>query len=247
MAVMALLIAILKVGVGLLALPVYVLHFLGLWDPICKRFFSFAMSIFTRLFNRKMQQYKKELFSTLGDFGGPSGQLTLLEIGCGSGANFQFFPNGCRVTCVDPNPHFQRYLSNSLKENKHIRFERFLVASAEEMTQVATASVDVVVSTLVFCSVKNIDTVLSEIKRVLRPGGGFFFLEHVIGHASSWTFFFQQILDPTWQRLFDGCHLMRETWRNLEQAGFTELKLRHITPPMKLNPANPTVLGYAVK
>nr|XP_033792105.1 methyltransferase-like protein 7A [Geotrypetes seraphini] len=166
---MALLITVLKLVVGLLVFPVYVLHFLGLWDPICKRFFSFFMSIITRFVNHHMQLYKKELFSTLGDFAGPSGQLTLLEIGCGSGANFQFYPQGCRVTCLDPNPHFQRYLDKSLKKNGHVRFERFLVIPGEEMTQVATASVDVVVCTLVLCSVKDIDAMLREIKRVLRP------------------------------------------------------------------------------
>ncbi|XP_029450989.1 methyltransferase-like protein 7A [Rhinatrema bivittatum] len=244
---MSLLIAALQLGVSFLALPVYVLNFLGLWDPICKRLFPFIMSKLAVDYNKKMQQHKRELFSNLGDFVGPSGRLTLLEIGCGTGANFQYYPRGCKVTCVDPNPHFQQFLSKSLKENDHVECERFLVTSGEEMAQVATGSVDVVVCTLVLCSVRSTEAVLREAKRVLRQGGAFYFMEHVTGDASSWIFFFQQIYDPTWSRLFDGCQLTRETWKDLEQAGFAELKLRHIMAPLTWNPVKPHILGYALK
>lgn len=78
-------------------------------------------------------------------------------------------------------------------------------------------------------------------------GGAFYFIEHVAGAPSSWNLFWQQIYDPVWQILFDGCHLARETWRDLEKAGFSELKLWHIRAPLKWHPTQPHIVGYAVK
>ncbi|XP_029452851.1 methyltransferase-like protein 7A [Rhinatrema bivittatum] len=242
-----LLLTILQVGVGLLALPIHALAFVGLWAPICRRLFPPIMTVVSWYYNKKMREHKKALFGNLGDFARPSGEIALLEIGGGTGANFQFYPPGCKATFVDPNPNFQQYLRKSLAKNGHVECQRFLVAPGEEMCQVATASVDVVVCTLVLCSVHNVDAVLREIKRVLRQGGGFFFLEHVAAHHSSWSCFFQQVYQPTWLHLLSGCHLTRETWKNIEEAKFSELKLRHIDAPLKWNPARPHIIGYAVK
>merc|ERR1712112_657502 len=57
-----------------------------------------------------MHEIKRDLFRNIYKFTGPDGTLRLLEIGCGSGANFKFYPDGCTVICTDPNPHFERYL-----------------------------------------------------------------------------------------------------------------------------------------
>ncbi|XP_075449531.1 thiol S-methyltransferase TMT1A-like [Ascaphus truei] len=202
---MSLLILILQLSIALLALPVHVLHFLGLWSSISKRIFPYIILKISEVYNKKMESTKKDLFSNLCDFTGPSGELTLLEIGCGTGVNFKFYPRGCRVTCLDCNPNFQTFLSKSQAENGHLKFERFLVAPAENMSQVADGSVDVVVCTLLACSVTSIQKVLEEVLRVLRPGGAFYFLEHVAStDESSWMYFIQQILNPTWKLYFNG-------------------------------------------
>nr|XP_033795431.1 methyltransferase-like protein 7A [Geotrypetes seraphini] len=230
----------------LLILPIYLLDFLGFWRPLNKKIFPYVMEKIAITYNKKMHQYKKDLFSNLGDFASPSGEIVLLEIGCGSGANFQFYPRGCRVTCLDPNPNFQQFLSKSLAGNRYVQCDRFLVASGEEMSQVATASVDVVVCTLVLCSVADVDAVLGEIKRVLRPGGAYYFMEHVSADQASWCYCFQQLCRPNWQFLFDGCDLTRELWKNLEKAKFSKMNLRCVEAPlMKLISCH--VIGYAVK
>lgn len=120
-------------------------------------------------YNEQIVSKKRELFSNLQEFAGPSGKLSLLELGCGTGTNFKFYPPGCRVACIDPNPNFERFLIKSIAENRHLQFERFVVSTGEDMHQVADGSVDVVVCTLVLCSVKNQDRVLQEVCRVLRP------------------------------------------------------------------------------
>uniref|UniRef100_UPI001E1B553C methyltransferase-like protein 7A n=1 Tax=Jaculus jaculus TaxID=51337 RepID=UPI001E1B553C len=159
-------------GCCILVFPMYVLHFLGLWSWICKQWFPHFLSRFTVMYNEQMAGRKRELFSNLQEFAGPSGKLSLLEVGCGTGANFKFYPSGCTVTCVDPNPNFEKFLFKSIAESRHLQFERFVVAAGEDMHQVADGSVDVVVCTLVLCSVESPEQILREVLRVLRPNRG---------------------------------------------------------------------------
>ncbi|XP_032998421.1 methyltransferase-like protein 7A [Lacerta agilis] len=241
------LVVLLRLCVQILALPAYLLWYLGIWDPLCKKLFPYVMAVGSLIYNKLMYEKKKEMFSNLKDFASPTGALTLLEIGTGTGTNFQFYPVGCKIICSDVNPNFQKFLDKSLAENPHVQVEGFLLSPAEDLHQVPAASVDVVVSTGVLCSVKSQEQVMKEVLRVLRPGGAYFFLEHVAGAPSSWSLFWQQIYDPTWKCLFDGCHLTRKTWKNLEKAGFSELKLRHIHAPLIVCLIKPHIIGYAVK
>ncbi|XP_053311787.1 putative methyltransferase-like protein 7A [Spea bombifrons] len=245
---MAVVILLLQSFLFLLALPIYVLNCLGIWDKMVKKIFPYLLCKLTAMYNKSMEQIKKDLFSNVSDFASSSKELTLLEIGCGTGANFKFYPDGCRVTCMDLNPNFQSFLSESQAKCDHLKFERFLVASADNMSQVADNSMDVVVCTLLVCSVPNTPKVLKEVQRVLRPGGAFYFLEHVAAQDdSSWISFLQKVLNPTWRLCFDGCSLRKTTWKDLENAKFSELKLRHIQAPSVLKPIIPHVVGYAVK
>ncbi|XP_032994597.1 methyltransferase-like protein 7A [Lacerta agilis] len=237
----------LRLCLQVLALPIYVLSYLGVWQPYCKKIFPSFMEKFTASYNKKMSRQKQELFRNLLEFAGPSGQLRLLEIGTGTGSNFQFFPANCRVTCTDPNPHFQRSLAKSMAQNQHLQFDSFLVTPAENLHEVANSSVDVVVSTLVLCSVRDMQSVLSEVCRVLKPGGAFYFLEHVAADHSSWCYFWQRVLFPTWKLLFDGCCLTREIWSDLDKANFSDVKLQHIYVPLHWTPIQPHIIGYAVK
>lgn len=244
---MALTIFILQLAVRLLAFPLYLLHFLGLWSGICKKCFPYFLVRFTSMYNTQMASTKRELFGSLQEHVSPSGKLCLLEVGCGTGANFRFYPPGCRVTCVDPNPNFEKFLVKSIAENRHLQFERFVVAAGEDMHPVADGSMDVVVCTLVLCSVENQERILQEVCRVLRPGGAFYFLEHVAAKRSTWSYFWQQVLEPVWYLLFDGCNLTRESWKAVERAGFSKLQLQRLQAPLSLALVRPHIYGYAVK
>ncbi|NXV74948.1 MET7A protein, partial [Atlantisia rogersi] len=241
------LVAFLRRGLQLLLLPVHVLACLGLWDPFYKKVFPYVMAKVAPVYNHKVYRQKRELFSSLRKFAGPSGQLTLLEIGTGTGTNFQFYPPGCRLTCTDPNPHFRRFLLKSLSENPHLTLERLVVAPGEDLHQAEDGAVDVVVCTLVLCSVTHSRKVLAEVLRVLRLGGAFYFLEHVAADQSSWTYFWQKVCDPVWRYFGDGCSLTRDTQKELEKMNFSELNVRciHVSPHWL--PTSPHIIGYAVK
>ncbi|XP_036313795.1 methyltransferase-like protein 7A [Pipistrellus kuhlii] len=238
---------LLQLAVRVLALPLYLLDFLGVWSWICKRCFPFFLARFSSVYNRQMASTKRGLFGSLQEHAGPSGALCLLELGCGTGANFQFYPPGCRVTCVDPNPNFEKFLIQSIAENRHVQFERFVVAAGEDMRPVADGSVDAVVCTLVLCSVQNQERILQEVRRVLRPGGAFYFLEHVAAERSTWSHFWQQVLEPVWYLVFDGCSLTRESWKTVERAGFSKLQLQRLQAPLSWPLVRPHICGYAVK
>ncbi|KAM4882817.1 thiol S-methyltransferase TMT1A-like isoform 2-T2 [Thomomys bottae] len=166
---MALAILVLRLVVHLVAFPVHLLNFLGVWNWMCRKWFPFFLSRFSVMYNTQMAGRKQELFEHLQEFAGSSGKLCLLELGCGTGTNFKFYPPGCRVTCVDPNPNFEKFLFRSIAESRHLQFERFVVAAGEDMREVEDGSVDVVVCTLVLCSVQNQEQILREVRRVLRP------------------------------------------------------------------------------
>jgi ubiquinone/menaquinone biosynthesis C-methylase UbiE len=90
------------------------------------------------------------------------------------------------------------------------------------MTRTAWAlqtAVDAVVTTWTMCSIHGIQSALQEMRRVLRPGGRLFFVEH--GRAPEpGVRWWQDHLTPAWKHLSGGCHLNRAIDELIENAGF---------------------------
>lgn len=165
---MTLVMQVCALAVNVLCLPLHLIHAVGLYS-LYKHVMPVCLYQMSKMYNRKMHDKKKELFRSLASFKTPGRPLTLLEIGCGTGTNFQYYPNGSKVICTDPNPQFQRYLTKGMEDNDHLTYDRFVVASGEDMAPVQDNSVDTVVCTLVLCTVDNVQQTLREIHRVLRP------------------------------------------------------------------------------
>lgn len=146
----------------------------------------------------------------------------VLEIGPGAGGNFRYYGRRVRVIGVEPNPFLHPYLK---QEAKYRGLSLELHGGGAEKMNLADQSVDAAVSTLVLCSVSSPEEVLSEIKRVLKPGGRLVFLEHVAAPGASRLRWWQEKLHRLWGAVFDGCHPDRETWVPLEHAGFRSLHI----------------------
>eukprot|EP00877_Chromochloris_zofingiensis_P009851 jgi/Chrzof1/5119/Cz15g12050.t1 len=119
---------------------------------------------------------------------------------------------------------------------------------AEELP-VDDNSQDVVVSTLVLCSVVDMAQVMSEVLRVLKPGGKFLFMEHVAGAPGTFTRRAQDFWNPAQVVIGDGCNCNRETWSFIEKAGFSSVNLQHFVAtsnPLALVIA-PHIAGCAIK
>ncbi|MFM1768994.1 MAG: hypothetical protein RJA22_1523 [Verrucomicrobiota bacterium] len=165
----------------------------------------------------------------------------VLEIGPGAGANFAWLPHDIEWVGLEPNPFLHPVLRRAAADHG---IQPTLLTGRAEAIPLPDASVDFVAATLVLCSVPDVARALAEIRRVLRPGGRFVFLEHVAAPAGTPLRRLQNLGTPLTRCLGDGCHLNRETWRTLAQAGFADLAIEHLRLPLRLNA--PHIAGVAV-
>jgi ubiquinone/menaquinone biosynthesis C-methylase UbiE len=146
----------------------------------------------------------------------PQAAGDVLEIGGGTGANLPFYAAVTSLVFTDPDPAMLWIAAT--KPRPPQLAVTFLEATAEALPFPA-ASFDTVVTTLVLCSVRHPGQALAEIRRVLRPGGRFLALEHI--RPRGWLGYLADALTPLQKRLAAGCHLNRQTHRDIRQAGFS--------------------------
>ncbi len=164
----------------------------------------------------------------------------VLEIGPGTGVNIPHFPSGVEWVGVEPNPYMRPFQERAAAK-AGLRAE-FVVGSAESVS-LADASVDFVVGTLVLCSVEDVSAVLREVRRVLKPGGEYRFIEHVSAPEGSWHARWQKTVKPVWKFLACGCHCDRTTWADLEAAGFDQVHYERFELPFPV--VRPHIIGRA--
>ena len=141
---------------------------------------------------------------------------TVIEIGAGYGATFPFYPSVVTgVLALEPDPTLREL---ALAAAARAEVPVTVKDGVAEALPAADASVDVVVSSLVLCSVADQSVALAEVVRVLRPGGLLLFYEHVrsahrlLGAA-------EDLVTPLWSRMAGGCHPNRNTTDSIAGAG----------------------------
>ena len=161
----------------------------------------------------------------------------VLEIGFGAGYNLRFYPEQVdSVIAIDPNPGLSAMAQERIKRNT-VRVEHHQITA--ERLPFDDASFDCAVSTLTLCSIANVTAALAEIRRVLKPGGEFFFLEHGLcpePQISKW----QHRLTPMWKIIGDGCHLNRNVAALIQNAGLQITSMSNF-----ILPKAPRAIGYA--
>ncbi|GGI03811.1 methyltransferase [Egicoccus halophilus] len=167
----------------------------------------------------------------------------VVEIGAGTGANLAHYGAQVRrVVAVEPSlPMADRLRRRAADGPDHLDVE--VVTAPAERLPLPDASADVVVSTLVLCSVRDVGRTLAEARRVLRPRGRLVLLEHVAGEGRLLRT--QRLLQPVWSPLSGGCHLTRDPAPALATAGFDTAGVDRVELPM---PAltRPGLVGTAI-
>jgi ubiquinone/menaquinone biosynthesis C-methylase UbiE len=159
--------------------------------------------------NRVLDPYRQRTIETA--------QGLVLEVGVGSGLNLPLYgPAVTRVVGLDPSPELLRLASRRAADM--VIPVSLLRASAEHLP-LADAVFDTIVMTWTLCSISNPIAALTDMRRVLRPGGRLICVEHGLSPEVS-TARWQHRLTPYWKRISGGCHLDRKTDDLIRAAGF---------------------------
>jgi len=170
----------------------------------------------------------------------------VLEIGAGTGANIELYSdNVTKLVLAEPDKHMRKLLEK--KVGSHQLENASVISGTGEQIGADDESFDYVVSSLVCCSVADLKASLSEIRRVLRLGGGFVFLEHVAAADGTSRRRWQNLINPVWKTFMGNCHLNRETERALITEGFDIVQIERESMRKALPIVRPTIRGIAIK
>ena len=206
----------------------------GLYSQLSKRFFAWLASHKNTAYEKRVGPRKQALLGSL--------KGTIVEIGAGSGANFAYYPRGIDYIAVEPNTYMHRHLN---EEAGRWNVTPDIRACTAEKIELDHSSADAVVGTLVLCSVTDPTVVVREIRRILKPGGTYYFIEHIAAPKRSVMRAIQYLVRPFWKLTNDGCRPDRETLEIIQNAGFAvvEAESFRVGAPV----VSPHIAGRAVK
>lgn len=203
-------------------------------------------------FAKFLSQYDEESYSVHGDkksrlFARVEGEV--LEVGPGTGVNFEFLKErNIKWTGIEPNAAMHPFLFKNAEKSD---IEASLLECYTEEICLADNTMDYVISTEVLCSVTNLEKSLQEIRRVLRPGGTFIFMEHVVDKQNALRRMVQKIVPYTpWRYFSDGCHPARDISSAINKARFSKVSCKNYMREgsgiiVSIN--RPHIFGYAIK
>lgn len=166
----------------------------------------------------------------------------VLEIGGGTGANLTYYPTGVSsLTVTEPDPSMLKRLE---RRAEGAGPQSLVLRAPAEDLPFDDCSFDTVVSTLVLCGVDDQPRAVREIRRVLRPGGEFLFLEHV--RAEDPAVAKKQDRMNWLNRAVVCCDCNRPTLETIEGAGFDVATLEHVEMPKAPPFVRPAIVGTAV-
>jgi SAM-dependent methyltransferase len=200
--------------------------------------------IFARMLDRLSEreermgqgEHREEMLSGL------SGRV--VELGAGNGINFRHYPSTVtEVVAVEPEPYLRERAEQAARGAS---VPVSVVDGLGGELSFEDRAFDAAVASLVLCSVPEQDPVLSDLFRVIRPGGELRFYEHVRANDPK-VVRLQDAVTPVWKLLGGGCHPNRDTGAAIERAGFEIDRCRRVPfrPCFICAPAAPHILGKA--
>ncbi len=169
---------------------------------------------------------------------------TVVELGPGTGANLRYSAPGVRVLAIEPNPNMHGPLRSRAEE---LGVDLDIRTVRGEGIDVDDDAADGVVGTLVLCGVDDPHAVVAEVRRVLRPGGTYFFLEHVAARPGTAVRRAQDLMLRPQRWLANGCETNRDTAAVIDAAGFTSVDHDLVDPGRAGGWIRPHLVGVAVE
>jgi phosphatidylethanolamine/phosphatidyl-N-methylethanolamine N-methyltransferase len=170
-----------------------------------------------------MKSWRKRLWSKVDGH-------HILEVGVGTGKNFDFYPDGAQLTAID---FSGQMLKQALRNQERKQVQVDLQSMDVQSLCYADNSFDTVIASFVFCSVPVPSKGLKELYRVCKPGGQVLLLEHVLS-SKPWLAKIMNALNPIVLRLL-GANINRNTVKNVKSCAFSSVRVdEHSSDIIKL-------------
>ncbi len=145
----------------------------------------------------------------------------VLEVGAGTGVNFPLYPKDVEVFAIEPSVPMYKRAVKAAENYPNIRVFNIGIEAVKNYPELPK-TFDFVTSMLVLCTVPDPQQAAGVYRDVLKSNGQLLVLEHI--HATG-RFYgkIQNLVNPVWRPLTDGCNLNRRQDWILKKAGFNPL------------------------
>lgn len=209
-------------------------------DTVCMSFYG---AVFSRIYDLALARGERAGMRELRRQVLAGARGDVLEIGAGTGLNLALYPDEIsNLTLAEPEPSMVHRLESRAAAAPR---SATVVKAAAEHLPFPDASFDIVVSTLVLCTVEDQADSLAEVRRVLRRGGSLLLVEHV--RATDGLATWQDRLHGPWKAVGYGCHCNRDTVDSLAVAGFDTTQLHPARWRAMPRIVAPLITGQAVR
>lgn len=144
----------------------------------------------------------------------------ILEVGAGTGKNFDYYPVDARITAID---FSQKMLEQATHKKNRKNISVDLNLMDVQSLCYADNSFDTVIGSFVFCSVPLPRKGLKELYRVCKPGGQVLLLEHVLS-SKPMIAKVMNFINPAVVAL-TGANINRDTVKNVKACGFASVRV----------------------
>jgi SAM-dependent methyltransferase len=183
----------------------------------------YADRIFPRLMEWSMRQVDSLRAEALAPAWGD-----VLEVGFGTGLNLAHYPSAVkRLTALDPIDALRGRVEDRIAAAR-FPVERVRLA-ADGSLPFESGQFDCVVTTWTLCTIPDPVPALREMRRVLRPGGVYLFIEHGRSDAPR-VARMQALFNPIQRRIGCGCELDRPIDALVRAAGLSIERLDRFVP-----------------
>jgi ubiquinone/menaquinone biosynthesis C-methylase UbiE len=168
-----------------------------------------------RTYDKQIAFWERRLFADGRQWICSQATGDVLEVAIGTGRNLPYYPQGIRLTGIEFSPAM---LELAQREADRLGRQVDLRLGDAQALDLPDASFDTVVCTLSLCAIPDERLAITEMRRVLRPGGRLLLLDHVAG-TPRWVRAIQWLLEQL-TRPLQGEHMRRRPLLHVQAQGF---------------------------
>jgi len=187
--------------------------------------------LFAKFYDGFMYNFEKGLYKHRNELIAPL-KGKILEVGSGTGINFEHYHNDADVTALEPSKPMIKVSKSKKCDCQTINYLDIGVTDENIFNTLEAESFDYIISTLVLCTISNPEIAISSYRKLLKPNGKLIILEHIHSTKKK-DKILQNIANPMWKAFSEGCNLNRNTDLLLLKGGFEPINSEYFVSTLR--------------